>query len=102
MKKKIRILENRFSPFQGKWGIFIGESSPDGQFRYEIEVKKVPINEGEFLEPSFFLGDDEIGSLIAEIKRVGLVKDEAYNRGRLDATEKHLEDMRYFAKVKGE
>lgn len=64
--------------------------------------KTVPLDEAAHSDkPTIILSEDEAQALVEQLSQRGVKAQRGYLEGKLEATERHLADIREVAKLKG-
>lgn len=90
-QKKIGI---EYSVYSGI-SLYIMEKRPDGIYHGAVTFTKA--NEGEHMEPTYRLSEEQAKQLAVQLSQIGYVTSD--DAGELKATKYHLEDMRLLACV---
>lgn len=95
MDKNIHI---EFSIYQNGYKLYIGRR--EGEKRYVGELIFKEFTAGEYVDPTYIMDETEAKSVASQLARLGFVQSD--DAGELAATKRHLQDMRYLAKVTNE
>jgi hypothetical protein len=92
-EKKVHV---EYSLCEGGYRLYFTERTNGDRYVGELTFKKV--NDYEYIKPTIILSETEAKSFASQLSRLGFVQSD--DAGELAATKRHLEDMRYLAKVK--